>query len=283
VRPPLLLILLVGTGLVAQSAKPATLVASIVDKHGDAVSLRAEAKIYISEDGKQTQASAAQKLTGPVLYVVMLDSSSSADDTPMRQVVKELPNFFQRALRPQDKVTVIGFSEQATTEIEPTNDVETIRRALSSLRWSGRTALFDSVIQVCTRTIPKMTLPDGRVAVILLTDGEDSASRAHEDAALKAAEASHAVFYPIDIRFGLKMWAGEFVQQDFANETGGKFFQFASTKDLQNALQEIQNLIGSEYRIEFAAKPDSDSKAGLKVKVEGQSDLRVIAPKHLSE
>jgi Ca-activated chloride channel homolog len=275
--------LLVGTTLVAQSAKPATLVASIVDKHGNAVSLPAEAKIYISEDGKQTQASAAQKLTGPVLYVVMLDSSSSADDTPMRQVVKELPNFFQRALRPQDKVTVIGFSEQATTEIEPTNDVETIRRALSSLRWSGRTALFDSVIQVCTRTIPKMTLPDGRVAVILLTDGEDSASRAREDAALKAAEASHAVFYPIDIRFGLKMWAGEFVQQDFANETGGKFFQFASTKDLQNALQQIQNLIESEYRIEFVAKPDSGSKTGLKVKVEGQSDLRVIAPKHLSE
>jgi Ca-activated chloride channel homolog len=283
VRPPLLLILLVGTTLVAQSAKPATLVASIVDKHGNAVSLPAEAKIYISEDGKQTQAGSAQKLTGPVLYVVMLDSSSSADDTPMRQVVKELPNFFQRALRPQDKVTVIGFSEQATTEIEPTNDVETIRRALSSLRWSGRTALFDSVIQVCTRTIPKMTLPDGRVAVILLTDGEDSASRAREDAALKAAEASHAVFYPIDIRFGLKMWAGEFVQQDFANETGGKFFQFASTKDLQNALQEIQNLIDSEYRIEFVAKPDSGSKTGLKVKVEGQSDLRVIAPKHLSE
>ena len=282
-RPALLLILLLGTNLVAQSSKPATLVASIVDKHGSPISLPAEAKLLVIEDGKETQATAAQKLNGPVLYVVMLDSSSSADDTPMRQVVKALPDFFQRVLRPQDKVSIIGFSEQATTDIEPTTDIETIRRALSGLRWSGRTALYDSIIQVCTRTIPKMALPEGRVAVILLTDGEDSASHAREDAALKAAGASRAVFYPIDIRFGLKMWAGEFVQQDFAGETGGKFFQFASAKDLQNVLQEIENLIASEYRIEFSAAPATGSKAGLKVKVEGQSDLRVIAPKHLGE
>jgi len=283
VRRPLLLLFLSVVPLVAQSARPATLIASITDKHGNPPSAPLEQKIVISADGKETHATSTERLDTPVLYVVMVDSSASADNTPMRQVLKELPGFFQRVLRPQDKVTVIGFSEQATSEIEPTADIETVSKALSSLRWNGRTALFDSVIDVCSHTLPKMALPGARAVIILLTDGEDSASRAKEEAALKAAQSSHAIFYPIDIRFGLKMWAGEFVQQDLANETGGKFFQFSSTKELDNDLQEIQNLVANQYRIQFAADPSASRKSSLKVKVEGQSDLRVIAPKHLAE
>ena len=282
-RRPLFMLLLAVPLIAGQNPRSASVIATITDKHGNAPDLPSGAKIDVVEEGKQLQSTAAQKLNGPILYVVMVDSSGSADDTPMRHVVKELPDFFQRVLRPEDRVTIIGFSEQASTEIEPTNDLETIRKALASLRWNGRTALFDSIIDVCSRTLPKMALPNGRAVVILLTDGEDSASHSHQDAAIKAAQASHAVFYPIDIRFGLKMWAGEFVQQDFAEETGGKFFQFGSQRDLENVLKEIQTLVSNQYRIEFPAEPSDGKKIGLKVKVEGQSDLRVIAPKHLSE
>jgi VWFA-related protein len=283
VRRTLLLLVVLVAPLMAQSPKPVALIASITDKHGSSATAPLDQNIVISADGKETHATSAQRLETPVLYVVMVDSSASADDSPMHQVLKELPGFFQRVLRPQDKVTVIGFSEQATSEIEPTADLETVRNALSNLRWNGRTALYDSVIDVCSHTVPKMLPSDGRAVVILLTDGEDSASRAKEDAALKAAEASRATFFPIDIRFGLKMWAGEFVQQDFANETGGKFFQFSSAKDLDNDLREIQDLVANQYRIQFAADPVASKKSSLKFKVEGQPDLRVIAPKHFPE
>jgi VWFA-related protein len=275
---------LLAAAAVAQSSKPATLIASIVDKHGNAPSAPVGQDLVVVADGKEIHPTAVERLESPILYVIMVDSSASADDTPMRQVLKQLPEFFQRVSRPQDKVTVIGFSEQATSEIEPTADIETIRKALSNLRWNGRTALYDSIIQICSQTLPKMLATDGRAVIILLTDGEDSASRAHEDTALQAAQASHAVFYPIDIRFGLKMWAGEFVQQDFANETGGRFFQFSSTKELENSFKEIQTLVANQYRVQLSAKPVADAKkATLKVKVEGQPDLRVIAPKHLPE
>ena len=277
------LLLLLAAPLLAQSPKPATLVASVVDKHGNPPASPVEQHLVVIENGKESKVTSAEHLANPVLYVVMVDSSGSADDDPMRHVLRELPDFFKRALRRQDKVTIIGFSEQATSEIEPTSDIETVRKALNSLRWQGKTALYDSVVQVCGRTLSKMATPDERIAIILLTDGDDSASKAHEDAALAAARASHAIFYPIDIRFGLKMWAGEFVQQDFANETGGKFFQFASNKELENDLQEVQNLVANQYRVKYSPGPETGKRSSLKMKVEGQPDVRVIAPKHPSD
>jgi hypothetical protein len=59
--------------------------------------------------------------------------------------------------------------------------------------------------------------------------------------------------------------------------------QFSSTKGLDNDLREIQDLVANQYRIQFAADPVASKKSSLKVKVEGQPDLRVIAPKHLPE
>src|SRR5690348_1445538 len=103
--------LLLAVPLIAgQNPRSASVIATITDKHGNAPDLPSGAKIDVVEEGKQLQSTAAQKLNGPILYVVMVDSSGSADDTPMRHVVKELPDFFQRVLRPEDRVTIIGFS-----------------------------------------------------------------------------------------------------------------------------------------------------------------------------
>ena len=43
------------------------------------------------------------------------------------------------------------------------------------------------------------------------------------------------------------------------------------------------DLVANQCRIQFAADPVASKKSSLKVKVEGQPDLRVIAPKHLPE
>jgi VWFA-related protein len=101
---------------------------------------------------------------------------------------------FIKQLRPDDQVIVVSFDSKVRFHCDFTNDYDTLRQAIDETRTGGSTKLYEAVDKV----VDRLGQIDGRKAVVLFTDGKDTASRrANFQNTLDKVEESGALVYPI--------------------------------------------------------------------------------------
>ncbi len=83
-------------------------------------------------------------------------------------------NAFIDYIRPDDKVSVFTFSDKIRQLCPFTSNQMTLRQAVASARIEGGTRLYDAAYQILEGYLAPI---EGRKAMILLTDGEDTTSR----------------------------------------------------------------------------------------------------------
>ncbi len=103
----------------------------------------------------------------PLEIIVAVDVSGSMTDA-MPQL-KQATKKFLSALRPTDRVTLIGFNDNVFTLARPGADLATRLRAVDRLAPWGGTALYDVVVQA----IDQLGRQPGRRVLVVFTDGED--------------------------------------------------------------------------------------------------------------
>jgi len=162
---------------------------------------------------------------------------------------------FLRALRPTDSVTVAAFNT-ALAIISPRGDSPEARVAsLDTLRASGGTALFDTIIHAAE--IVKTSKE--RRAIIVFTDGEDVSSRATADGAQHALQNNDVVLYVIaqgkaasDIELKKQL-------DKLCTETGGAAFFASHMNELGKHFSEIIEELTNEYTLSYVpTKPYGD-------------------------
>jgi Ca-activated chloride channel homolog len=91
-------------------------------------------------------------------------------------------------------VMVVSFDSKVRFHCDFTNDYEELRRAIDETRTGGSTKLYEAV----DKTVDRMAEIKGRKAIVLFTDGVDTASRrANYKNTLVKVEESGALVYPI--------------------------------------------------------------------------------------
>ena len=88
-------------------------------------------------------------------------------------VQRVVMGFLRDLLRPQDRAFIETFSDQPDLLAAFTADFETLENALLALYADRATALYDSVIM----GLFQFSGVRGRKAMVVLTDGEDTASK----------------------------------------------------------------------------------------------------------
>jgi VWFA-related protein len=128
--------------------------------------------IGVGEPGKNT----------PVTTVLVLDRSGSMDGAAdesdrisKMQALHRAASRFVDILRPGARTTLLPFSNKVETPRPFSADKEALKRAIRQLRAGGETALFDA-IYVALSTLTEER-PEGKRAVVVLTDGIDNRSR----------------------------------------------------------------------------------------------------------
>jgi Ca-activated chloride channel family protein len=146
-------------------------------------------------------------------------------------------------------VCLVGFADTARVAKEFTFDRRSLAFAVSSMKPSGNTALYDAL-----RTAGEQlsTRPDRRVAVIFSDGGEtqiSDAAKAHArlEEALRAARESGVTFYTI--AFGPKA-AGEVLRR-IAQETGGDFFDSSDPAALPAIFSRIADSLQNQYTLSY--------------------------------
>lgn len=153
-------------------------------------------EFQVIEDGLDQQVAHFGHHESPISVVVLFDKSVSMADEKLMHAKDAVLNFVG-ALQQQDEALVIAFSSGIEQLGQFGLDARTIGRETKGLRSEGGTRLHDAVLEGA-RAIVTPGRKEKR-AILILSDGEDTASRATLDDAVDAVRRSEAPVYAIGI------------------------------------------------------------------------------------
>jgi VWFA-related protein len=167
---------------------------SVLDRNGRFIGnlTREDFKVY--EDGVEQKVAFFEPTEKPFTVALLLDTSGS---TVFHLTdIKEAAITFAKQLRPQDRVLVITFDERVMLLTEATSDQRVITEVIEQNANTGHsTRLYDAVDLVINQRLNQI---NGRKAIVLFTDGVDTASYgATYQSTLRQAEELDALIYPI--------------------------------------------------------------------------------------
>ena len=195
------------------------------------------ADLEVVEDGVPQDVDVFQEAVSPVSIVFALDTSGS-----MRKVtdqVKAAAQSFVEALRPQDPLGLILFSDRALFA----HDISTTRAwsldAIAKYQPAGGTALYDAAYM----SLMRLRGVEGRRVVVLMTDGRDENNAGNGpgsvhrfDDVLERLRAVDATVFPI----GLGTKLDRDVLERLAAESGG---EASFPEDVTTLSQEFRRII----------------------------------------
>jgi VWFA-related protein len=167
---------------------------SVLDKRGEPVLGLTGADFKLSEDGREQPVTFFSGERRPLRIALALDISASMRDK-IDEVSDALRHFIG-VLEPADEIMVITFSGTMYVEQDFTSDRELLERVFSRLRPDQGTALYDAAREALRRVAPG---PAESKAVVLVTDGVDTASTATFDELRELARRSEVPVFSIAI------------------------------------------------------------------------------------
>ena len=170
-----------------------TLPVSVTDRDGRYVPNLTKSDFRLWEDGVEQQVAFFTSVDKPFSVVLVLDTSGST-----RFKIEEIQDAaiaFVNQLRADDRVMIISFDDDISVLTEFTGDRSRMRDAIRRTRTGNSTRLYDAVDLVINQRLNQV---DGRKAVVLFTDGVDTASRnATYVSNVRDAEELDALIYPV--------------------------------------------------------------------------------------
>lgn len=233
--------------------------ATVLDKKGRIVNDLNQADFHIYEDGVQQTLTHFAHADVPVTMGIVIDDSGSMRDK--RQAVNAAALIFAKTSNPQDQVFVVNFNDvyYLDTPGDFASTIEDLKSALDKIDSRGGTALRDAVIASLDHL--KLGNRDKKV-LLVITDGEDNASRYTLEELMSAAQKSNAVIYTIgllgsDETSGLfKIRGGEAhraakVLHDLSDATGGEPNFPKSLDEVESTCRKIASDIRNQYTIVY--------------------------------
>ncbi len=126
--------------------------------------------------------------TVPTGVVLVIDTSGSMAGAPIEAAKSAARDFISQA-RPEDRLALVTFADEVTVLAGFTNDTDLLDSRIDDIVAQGETAFNDAVIkgvELYSASNASGLLPN----MIVLTDGEDTASAATFEDAVAAVEAS---------------------------------------------------------------------------------------------
>jgi VWFA-related protein len=161
--------------------------------------------------------------------------------------------FLHQIIRPGvDQAFVLGFDSTQEVTQDFTDDPNKLARGVNSLRAGGGTALYDAIFNACRDKLGETTAKTPiRRAIILLSDGEDTWSRALRDEALEQAQRAEVIIYAISTNSSNMQSRGDKVLKYLAESTGGRVFFPYKLEEVADDFRQIQDELRSQYALTY--------------------------------
>jgi Ca-activated chloride channel family protein len=171
---------------------------------------------------------------------------------------------FVARLRPGDLAEVVSFDSSVEVLQPLTSDRRLLDAAIQRLRAGGSTSLYNAVY-IVLRTLAKAQPLSAdeirRQAIVVLSDGEDTASVVTFEQLLDSAKRSQTAIYSIGLGLEAsptKRTDGEFALRQLAQATGGRLFLPKRPADLAGVYNQIAAEISSQYVLGFLSSTGNE-------------------------
>ncbi|MDQ3134027.1 MAG: VWA domain-containing protein [Acidobacteriota bacterium] len=184
---------------------------------------------------------------GPASIVFVVDISSSMQGEKWKRLKAGLKKFLAKA-RVDNDYTLIAFSDTPQLIVCSVNAAE-LWQNFSELKPSGNTALYDAAL-LGLNTLERV--PQRHKALVLLSDGVDTTSRAGLSRVQQEALAHRATIYTVGILYGFMegVRKGQELLNQLADATGG-LVQFPALDEIREVLETINDDVGSQYSLSY--------------------------------
>src|SRR5436853_5729534 len=251
---------------------------TVLDKKGQFVSGLAQNDFQILEDKvpQQIDSFTSEQSNNLPLYVAVLMDTSPSTAGKLKFEQESAMNFIQTVVRPRrDRVLFATFDDQIKLRQDFTDRLELLDRAVSGVKGTGEhTALYDAIWQFCDE---KMRSAQGRRALVVITDGDDTYSRADINDAIDIAQRTETTIFAISTKAGLTgavpgVESGQVKDKGdkgldrLCEETGGVAFFTGDMLALERSFSKIAKELRSQYLITY--RPVNDHYDGSYRKVE---------------
>jgi Ca-activated chloride channel family protein len=259
---------------------------TVMDAYGHQATELVKNEFIVAEDGQRQDIASFVISSVPVNVVLMLDASGSV--VSEINSLRDAAMHFVSQLGPEDKISVIEFHTNVELIQGWTAKAEDVRHALS---WRfkpgmvqtkqgsftyGSTALYDAVYSAADEQLAKV---EGRKAIILLTDGDDTSSKVTYEQALTSIVKSGSVVYVISKARAFineldryrgkagRVFGGGIAQQadmlaerferaerlmtDLAARTGGRIFSPLEDKEMKDVYGQVARELKNQYIITY--------------------------------
>ena len=233
--------------------------ATVLDKRGRMVNDLKSDDFRVYEDGALQQLSVFSHADIPVTMGIVIDDSGSMREK--REAVNAAALAFVKTSNPQDQVFVVNFNDvyYLDTPGDFASNIEDLKSALDKIDSRGGTALYDAVYASLDHV--KLGNRDKKT-LLVITDGEDNASRYTFEELLRYAQKSNAVIYTIGL-LGSEEPGGLFkihggsarraakILEKIAEATGGQAYFPRSLEEVQSTCEQIAHDIRNQYTLAY--------------------------------
>ena len=190
-----------------------------------------------------------QQSTLPMRVGILIDVSSSVAAS-FKFEQKAASVFLQRVLHPgYDEAFVVTFDKHVHLLEDWTSDPNSAFTKVYSLRAGGDTALYDAIIFACDKLHQHPPDVVSRPVIVLITDGEDTASKAILYDAEQAVAKADVLLFALSTNVVTPGYypKGEAVLDLLAGPSGGRILPAHASRQLAGAFAEIEQALRSEY------------------------------------
>lgn len=231
----------------------------------------------IFEDGVQQEVTFfTDEKTNPPVYVGVLMDTSPSTAGKLKFSKEAAKNFIYTVTRVRkDRAAFMTFDNEVSLRQDFTDKLDLLDRAVDKVSKPGsQTALYDAIWQFADE---KLRSVPGRRVIVLITDGEDTFSRADIRDAIDIAQRTETTIFGIStkagflgtvpgVEAGMVKDKGDKYLTQLCEETGGEAFFTGDMLALERAFQKISEELRSQYIITY--KPANQSLDGRERKIE---------------
>jgi len=278
-------------GIVKVPVNRVRLPITVVDKKGLFVSGLTKSDFQVLEDKIPQQIETFSDDVGQALplYVAVLMDTSSSTLGKLKFEQESAMNFIQLVVRPRkDSVLFATFDDDVKLRQDFTDKLDLLEKAVFAVKDVGKqTALYDAIWQFCNE---KMRSVQGRRVLVVITDGDDTYSRANLADAVDIAQRTETTIFAISTKAGFSGTVGgvlmgqvndeaDRVLLKLAEETGGTAFFTGDMLALERSLTKIAKELRTQYLVTYRSTNDqydgSYRRIDVKLAASNRGDLKV--------
>lgn len=193
----------------------------------------------------------------PLSNMILIDRSGSMDAESMANAKKAAKQYVGN-LNTGDQTGLIKFDHIVETAVPMTTDKSKMASAIDGISPRGDTAIFDAIAKGID------SVPDcGRKAVTVLTDGEDTASKASKKSVIQKASNENLPIFAVGIK------SPNFdpsAIRSIAEKSGGQYLEANTPSEIASLYDNINSQLTGQFVANFRVPLDKNgSKHTLKI------------------